>query len=120
MHIGTYSVEISGNNYCKIKSDTLIIDFLDVQEQEAITSAFPNPTSGIFSIRSTFTSTNDILNIQIEIFDSYGTKIKDLYYYVNESGIINIDLSSKPTGIYFVKLSHNSINSEIFKIILIK
>ena len=72
-------------------------NILEVQELENAfhTSIYPNPTKGIFSIRT------DSDNLEVSIYSTLGElvlkeKIID--------GLKQIDLSNQSKGIYFVKL----------------
>jgi len=57
---------------------------------------FPNPTTGLFTVR--YSDINDIYTV--EIFDITGNCI---YRKENITGETELDLSSEPKGVYFVK-----------------
>ncbi len=72
---------------------------------------YPNPTSGIINL----TGFNEPINFKnIEITDITGKTIQQFNYLTN--GQINIDISSQPSGIYFLKINTDK-NISHFKII---
>ena len=83
------SVDIGADDLSTTTSDALL--------ESASIILFPNPTSGRFSI------TGNFVNYQIQILDSQGM----VHQTLNQSnGIIDIDLSALPAGLYFVKMEH--------------
>ena len=81
-------VNINGQN---------IISGLDDEVRDFHTSIYPNPTKGMFSIRT------DVADLKVEIYTAFGRLV------IKESvtgGLQQIDLSQQPKGIYFVKLMH--------------
>ena len=64
---------------------------------------YPNPTAGFFKIRGEFS------NYSIQILSSDGTVYQDLS---DQSSPIEIDLSSLPVGLYFVKVV-NALNQNV-------
>ena len=69
---------------------------LEVQQESLI--LYPNPTSGFFTIKGSFT------NYAIEILSSDGMVYQDLS---DQSSPIEIDLSALPAGLYFVRVVNN-------------
>ena len=65
--------------------------------------AYPNPSKGEFDIRMP----NAFKNVQLQIFNMYGQSISNQIYSV-DGGKLHIDISDKPSGVYFVKLGLNS------------
>jgi PKD repeat protein len=61
------------------------------------TSIYPNPTKGMFSIRT------DVADLKVDIYTALGRLV--IKESVND-GLQQIDLSQQPKGIYFVKLMH--------------
>lgn len=71
-------------------------------------SIFPNPSNGIFSIQH---SSNNNNPQTIEIYNLFGEKIYSTTN--NNKSTYDIDLTSFPKGVYFVKLSDGkNINSQ--------
>ena len=64
---------------------------------------YPNPTSGVFTIKGI--GQQQTANFQIEIYNVYGEKVKELS--ANSYQPIAIDLSLQPSGIYFLQLKTN-------------
>lgn len=60
-------------------------------------NVFPNPTTSIFNVACTDNS----LSYSIEVSDVIGNIV---YIVNNATGLVQFDLSSKPKGIYFVKV----------------
>ena len=81
------NVNINGQNILAI--DETINDFHS--------SIYPNPTKGIFTIRT------DANNIEIEIYSILGELLLKKHIV---GGLRKIDLSRQSKGIYFVKLKH--------------
>tara|TARA_B110000196_G_scaffold88330_1_gene76640 strand:+ start:309 stop:3716 length:3408 start_codon:yes stop_codon:yes gene_type:complete len=72
------------------------------------TSIYPNPTKGLFSIRT------DVAELEIEIYTALGRLV------LKENiigGLKQIDLSKQTKGIYFVKLKHKG-NTEQRKLVV--
>jgi len=77
-------------------------------------SIYPNPTSGIVTIDIEGINTN----IELQITDIQGKIIRtERLSYKNQSHTQDIDLSSYPKGIYFVKLISNNF-TKVEKIVL--
>jgi len=72
----------------------------------------PNPSLGIFKIDFKRIVSNQM---EISIYNSIGSPIS--FEQVNNSSSILIDLSQKPIGIYFLKISYNGVN-KFFKLVL--
>jgi photosystem II stability/assembly factor-like uncharacterized protein len=93
------NVNINGQN---------IIIGLEDEVTNFHTSIYPNPTKGMFSIRT------DVADLKLEIYTALGRLV------IKESvtgGLQQIDLSQQPKGIYFVKLMHDG-KTEQRKLIL--
>ena len=93
------NVNINGQN---------IISGLQDEFTNFHTSIYPNPTKGMFSIRT------DVADLKVEIYTAFGRLV------IKESvtgGLQQIDLSQQPKGIYFVKLMHDG-KTEQRKLIL--
>ena len=72
---------------------------------------YPNPTTGKFwvSIPSGQVTSHKYQVTRIEIYNVYGEKIHhDVNFQINQSSNLQIDLSSQPAGIYFVRFRNES------------
>ena len=83
------NVNINGQNILAIE---------EKENKTFHTSIFPNPTQGLFTIRT------DANKIKVEIYSSLGKLVTSENII---SGLQQIDLSKQKKGIYFVKLIHN-------------
>lgn len=75
----------------------------DLEVQNNCLTLYPNPTTGFFKIQG------DFANYSIQILSSDGTLHQDLS---NQNSPIEIDLSSLPNGLFFVKVV-NGLNNDI-------
>ena len=73
-------------------------------------SAYPNPTSGIFELYIP----NDIKTISLEVYNIRSQIIVSKIYKV-KSGKVQLNISDKPEGVYFVKV--NSAKPSFIKVI---
>ncbi len=73
---------------------------------------YPNPTSGNLSIRFSQSNFNELL---ISIYDLTGRTIWNEAYTETQSGMVQLDLSPFPPGIYAVKISGS--RSEVVRLI---
>ena len=114
----------SGSNNALIKFQTvsdyennLYIDDINITSSTGFNSSlsnstslkvFPNPTSGVVSINAAFSS---IQNLKINIVNILGEKIGE--WIVNETigGTYDFDLSSQPSGVYFINVNSNGETS---------
>jgi len=92
------NVNINGQNILAI----------DEVESTFHTSIYPNPTKGLFTIRT------DANNMKAEIYSTLGKLVASENII---GGLQQIDLSKQKKGIYFVKLMHNG-KTEQRKLIL--
>jgi len=97
-HFYLDNVNINGQNILAI----------DEIESTFNTSIYPNPTKGIFNIRT------DANKLEVEIYNLMGNLISATTI---KNGLKQIDLSKYSKGIYFVELK-NGKNTEQRKIIL--
>jgi hypothetical protein len=116
----TYIVEVYDTLNCN-NSDTIEVTFENcnsinnINDELFVMSVYPNPSKGQFSIKSNYTL---IKQLDMSIMNSTGKLIKNKSI-TNNSGIFkeNIDLSTYPKGIYFIKLS-NGTNEKSIKVII--
>lgn len=100
---------IVGNNYYRLKQidydgqfNYSNMEYVKLESDGNRTfHLYPNPTNSVFKIQEEFD------NVSIQILSPNGTLLKVLS---NQSSPIEIDLSSLPTGLYFVKVvnGHNN------------
>ena len=97
---GTYTVELIVDNSCGIDTFIQIINVTSVGVFNTSTnkdiSVYPNPSHSVITIESTGISINNL-----EMFDIYGRKVKELKVNNNK---FNVNISELSKGIYFVKL----------------
>jgi hypothetical protein len=98
LHISTYSWLLNDGNHTWDMTNVLTTSPSAIEEpalQNEMITIYPNPTNGKFTIESDSNITSiEIINmLGAKVFQ---TEVKDQTY--------NIDLSSQPKGIYFVKI----------------
>ncbi len=100
-NIFEWFVQFSFSDFYCYHSDTVSITFnpLYFEDNSQKFFVFPNPSSGLFTIKSPIFE-NDVT---IEIIDSKGLKIN---YKTSEHQVntLNFDLSGNPSGVYFIKI----------------
>lgn len=99
--------QITCKNAIGVKEDNLLKDFLHI---------FPNPSTGIINIATSF---NESKALKIDWYDCVGHLIEHTEYTGISSQVFTSDLSSRPNGIYFVKISSGNEQST-HKIVLLK
>ena len=70
---------------------------------------YPNPTSGVFTIRG------EITNRTIQILSPNGKVYRD---WSNQNSPITIDISNLPSGLFFIKVTNNLYGSITVKKII--
>ncbi len=93
------------------KDDLLAVGDLDTNELKLI-SAYPNPSSGNFQIKLP----TNLQEVKVRVFSLQSQLIASKTYQTR-AGKIEIDLSNKPAGIYFIRLDLAS--SKVLKVIKI-
>jgi hypothetical protein len=63
-------------------------------------SVFPNPSSGIFSIKLNSKNYNDALRF-VKVYSTLG---EEIYFYSGNATSYLLDLSSYPKGIYYIQV----------------
>nr|MBC8343204.1 T9SS type A sorting domain-containing protein [Bacteroidota bacterium] len=105
-----FSVTVTDNIGCQ-DSDTVEVTFVmgieDVNKQINI-SLFPNPTKGLLTISITdYTGSN----LSFEITDITGRLISSERLKINNNKTIReLDLSSYPKGVYFIRFQDDNLN----------
>lgn len=107
--IGNYAVKVTSKEGCSIVSNCVSVGTLSVQQNALThqTTIFPNPTTGEVTINTSTNYDNGV----IEVYSAYG----QLVYKANFSGnnaVINLE--SKPTGVYFVRIN-NTVVTQVIK-----
>lgn len=102
----TYMVYYTTNGTCP-STDSVSITInvctgIDVNENE-LTNIYPNPTNGLFTIKL-----NNYKNVSLTITDAIG---KEIMNKLITSNITEVDLQGFKSGIYFVKLQGDNLNS---------
>ncbi len=115
--VGTYSLVYSYTDSVGCSSADSVSVFVDVcTEIGTNTSAtrftlFPNPSTGIINLN---------LNVDgstVEVFNVLGNKVSGQKY--NNSGLVQVDLSNQPQGVYFVQVTAGT-SKMVQKVILQK
>lgn len=96
-----FSIDVNDGDDIQIKSKTACQGELAkrVNLLEAI-KAYPNPSNGVFEM---FIPA-DITSINLEVYNIQSQLISAKAYPVT-AGVVSIDISDKPNGIYFVKVN---------------
>ena len=98
--VGFVAINDYGNRFfmdnVNINGQNIIIG-LDDEITEFNTSIYPNPTKGIFNIRT------DANTMKVEVYSTLGRLVANEFI---QGGLQQIDLSKQPKGVYFVKLMH--------------
>ena len=68
-------------------------------------TVMPNPNNGQFSLIFTFQKQQ---NINVKILNSLGQQISDEYVENVTNNLINVDMSGKPQGVYFILVSNGT------------
>ncbi len=101
--IATFSINLNPQEPCLFILDTLT----DIEKNELFNffpKIFPNPTTGIFTITGENIQSIEITNISGQIiYSSDDFKSSDECQF-------QVDLSSQPKGIYFIKIKNNNLN----------
>jgi len=108
----TLKIENIESTYFKAHSNTIKPTTTGINEfplnNEQITIS-PNPTTGTFEIMS-----DKLQLMNVEIYNVLGIRIYLTTHLVN---VPTIDISSQPSGIYFLKITDQEGNSAVKKII---
>ncbi|MGD2035275.1 MAG: DUF4465 domain-containing protein [Bacteroidales bacterium] len=103
---GETEIVIKGLSNGKAVTDTFSVTVVLVSGIESMSLAgiipYPNPSDGIFSVRTNSSETSTI-----KIFTLSGDLV-----YVNEHYTDSdmIDISTQPPGVYFIRLSHGTVS----------
>ena len=133
MTLKTYSTSLSGltseknvifrivfwsddlENQLGVVIDDFVINGLTLSRQDFEinqVALYPNPTNGVFNIKM-----DGLLPKTLELYDLKGQKIFFKNEFTNTEEKIKIDISSVPSGIYFIKIEteNNTITKRIIK-----
>ncbi len=102
--LGNYTVQITDSNSCPAKSDPIIIT-TDVNDPSFVTgiSIHPNPTTGEATIAIANIGNS---NFRYTVSDLLGIEILSSNGLINDQLFV-LNLSEKPTGIYWIKIYIN-------------
>jgi len=112
---GIYNLCVADGNLCIQCTDAVVSFFNSVDEpgdEKNLLSVYPNPFAGETTLSFYNSTSNDIENIEFEVFDMYGRIVDDFSVSkVNRSGNIfklNITADNAAPGIYVFKIVHGS------------
>jgi len=88
--------------------DTLSNTTANLEENLVI---YPNPSEGLFNLNLK----RAFSNIKVSVHNLFGQSILDKE--LNSTDTISLDLSDKPTGVYFVKIESNNTLLDIVKLV---
>jgi hypothetical protein len=69
-------------------------------------SLYPNPTSGLANV--SISQSADLKIKNIELYNIYGEKLSSMNFQIGSTSNFQIDLSSQPNGIYFLKIGNTA------------
>lgn len=81
------------------------------ETQNAVVSAYPNPTSGLIDV---FSSSNEIVILKCDVLDITGHKLLTMK---NNESFLKLNLSDLEKGTYFVRVMLSNGNVDIIKIV---
>lgn len=98
---GEYFVEIQSEFGCDVASEAIIFEPVSVEYSSSNFEILPNPSDGVFILKSTKFSGN---NFDISITDINGKIIFSKNNFIIKSNGSQINLKDAPKGVYFIKL----------------
>ena len=106
---GNYAVEVTANGCTEISS-CVAVNSVGIDEvwYAEFAEVYPNPNDGLFTINSTQTFNNAV----VEIYSALGQLV---YSAVHSGDKITINLNEQPTGIYILKVN-NQQNLRVIKL----
>lgn len=114
---GYYDVNVHGISFPDISLPEgfhlKLFTFLNEINSYSVLSVFPNPSTGIISVKRNNKQKGDIL---ISIHSINGSQLHNTVLNQDDA-ILNIDLSAAPKGIYLIKMKYDD-NEQVSKIIL--
>ena len=104
--VGTYWVTVSGANGCTFTDsiNVTLIDAIPALLNEDAISFYPNPASTKLNIMS---PSADLQKVSFRFFDTRGQEMKHVIMYKESKGSFTVDLSTFPSGMYFVQVLSN-------------
>jgi hypothetical protein len=104
--------------FCPPYVNKSVLGAEDIDHPEVVVAAnriYPNPSTGKFAIRLT----NVGSRLEIQVVNALGIVTeKRVISNVAEETIQQFDLTGKPSGIYFIKVSGASIKSEVYRVLI--
>lgn len=83
---------------------------INITSKSNLLQIYPNPSKGIYNVNIE----NPKGNLILEVYNSIGSKILELD---DSNNLLNIDISSQPNGLYFVKAIRDNNIIEVQKLI---
>jgi hypothetical protein len=109
------SKKINRNNNCKVASIELMPQSDDSEYLNSVTS-FPNPSTG--KLKLSFNSKIKT-KLNLKLNDLLGNVIEMMTFNINVSeNLIDLDLSNRPKGIYFIHLQIEGVYNKSIRIII--
>ncbi|MBE0644411.1 MAG: VWA domain-containing protein [Bacteroidetes bacterium] len=108
---GSYRVRVTNSFGCEAWSDPFDVTVLDVADAAAVVDRFelfPNPTSGVVTLRYTLAAAGQPV---VSVHDLLGRELlRRALPTATREGELRLDLSGLPTGFYHVRLLAGSTN----------
>jgi hypothetical protein len=85
---------------------------IEENEESYFLDIFPNPAKGVFNVDISIPGSENAI---LYVFDFLGNKVYETKHLAVNQGLIKIDLSSRPVGMYFLTLKTDKkiINKKI-------
>ncbi len=107
----SFSVDAKYGDIVEVKT-SLKCEGVLAKTMDGIASASPNPTEGHFTVGLSA----PLKHVEIGIYNVYSQLISSRVYPVN-GGLVDIDISESPAGIYFASIQMGGKTSKVLKII---
>jgi hypothetical protein len=85
---------------------------IEENEESYFLDVFPNPAKGVFNVDISIPGSENAI---LYVFDVLGNKVYETNHLIANQGLLKIDLSSRPVGMYFLTLKTDKkiINKKI-------